>query len=149
MNAATTVNELISLREGVVGFALSKTLTRLLGAPELLSGRLGDRPFIEKILAPQSGETRNWSTQQMLKERSIYVLHRGKCLEDAWFECAIVLAVVGHLVLLDLSVDGSEDAAERRYQALLKASEPQVADYAAHVFRGLIGLDGLIQDPAT
>ena len=75
----------------------------------------------------------------MLKERSIFVLHRGKCPEDDWFECAIVLGVVGHLVLLDLSVDGTEAAAQQRYQALLKSSEPQVADYAKHIFRGLIG----------
>ena len=139
MTTIGPIKELLLLRDGVVGFARSTTLTRLLGAPELLAGRLGERPFIEKILPPQRGDTRNWSTRQMLKERSIFVLHRGKCLEDDWFECAIVLGVVGHLVLLDLSVDGTEAAAQQRYQALLKSSEPQVADYAKHIFRGLIG----------
>lgn len=48
MNATLTVKELLNLREGVVGFALSNTLTRLLGSPELLAGQLGDRPFVEK-----------------------------------------------------------------------------------------------------
>lgn len=149
MNATHTVKELLNLREGVVGFALSNTLTRLLGSPELLAGQLGDRPFVEKILPPQSGETRNWSTQQMLKDRTIFVLHRGKCLEDDWFECAIVLGVVGHLVLIDLHADGGEAGAEQRYRALLKTAEPQVVDYAEHVFRGLIGLDGLFQSVPT
>lgn len=145
MTAALTLKEINALREGVVGFALSKTLSRVLGSPELLSGKLGDRPFIEKILPPHTGNARNWSTQQMLKDRTIFVLHQGNCTDEAWFECAIVLAVVGHLVLIDLHADGSEAGAEARYRHLVQDAEPQVRNYASTVFKGMIGLDGLLQ----
>jgi hypothetical protein len=148
MTATLTLKELRSLREGVVGFVLSKTLSRVLGAPELLSGMLDDRPFIEKILPPHTGNARNWSTQQMLKDRRIFVLHQGKCSDAAWFECAIVLAVVGHLVLIDLEANGTEAGAEHRLRTLIDDADPQVSSYARTVFRGLIGRDGLMQESA-
>lgn len=128
---------------GIMAFALRATLSRVLAAPVLASGRLGERLFIEKILPPHTGNARNWATQQMLKDPAIFMLHRGRCLEDTWFECAVVLAVVGHLVLLDVEVDGSEAAAAARLQALVENADPQVRDYVQSGMLQLIGRDDL------
>jgi hypothetical protein len=143
MTATVTLQQIEQTRSGILGFALRATLSRVLAAPVLASGRLGERLFIEKILPPHTGNARNWATQQMLKDPAIFMLHRGRCLEDTWFECAVVLAVVGHLVLLDVEVDGSEAAAAARLQALVENADPQVRDYAQSGMLQLIGRDGL------
>lgn len=143
MTANLSLRHLEQQRSGLVGFALRGTLSRLLAAPELAGARLKERLFIEKILPPHTGNARNWATQQMLKDPAIFLLHRGRCLEDAWFECAVVLAVVGHLVLLDVDVDGTEPAAAQRLLTLIEGADPQVRQYAQSGLMQLIGRDGL------
>jgi hypothetical protein len=146
MSALVSLQHLEQCRAGIVGFALRSTLNRLLAAPELASARLKERLFVEKILPPHTGNARNWATQQMLKDPAIYLLHRGRCLDEAWFECAVVLAVVGHLVLLDVDVDGSEAAAASRLLMLCENADPQVRQYAQSGLLQLIGRDGLPAD---
>lgn len=146
MTATVTLQQIEQTRSGILGFALRATLGRVLASPVLAGGRLGRRLFIEKILPPHTGNARNWATQQMLKEPAIYVLHRGRCLDDTWFECAVVLAVVGHLVLLDVDVDGSERTTVSRLQVLVGNADPQVRQYARSGMLQLIGRDGLLTE---
>lgn len=140
-----TLKTLQDLPDGLVVFTNLRTLTRLCGSREFLDGRLGAREVTEKILPPDRGQARIWSQKMMRTDSQILILRRGRTQEDVWWEVAVALALVGHLVLVELDAGSNPTRARELIQAQIDASDPETASMARGVLRGLIGGDGVLE----
>lgn len=144
-----TLKALEALPSGLVVFTNLRTLTRLCSSSDFLDGYLGTREVMEKILPPDRGHARIWSQQMMRADNRVLILRRGRAQEAVWWEVAVALAVVGHLVLIELDAGGDEDRARALIQAQLAGSDAETASMARGVLRGLIGGDGVLSPLAA